>query len=179
MHLTTTGGHKDALHQKPCCTVAATVHTWLASQLLCSRFGAMWDGNLREATKFETLHTGVPSQPSRCWWTVFGNTTLPVSSSICWEGLLRGSRILKPCSRWVESPCTRLMVPTGQLRWTRGGCALVTSSGMPKLVGFGYGMVWYLDPDFHTLTSQNCTSSVLGHSAVSRKNLALRRICCA
>ena len=36
------------------------------------------------------------------------------------------------CSRWGESPCTRPMVPTGQLKWTRGGCAIVTSRGMPK-----------------------------------------------
>ena len=158
-----------------CCHCAHVVS--FTTALLKVRCNVGW--NPQGSQKIRDLHTGVPSQPSRCWWTVLGNTTLPVSSSICWEGLLRGSRILKPCSRWVESPCTRLMVPTGQLRWTRGGCALVTSSGMPKLVGFGYGMVWYLDPDFHTLTSQNCTSSVLGHSAVSRKNFALRRICCA
>ena len=58
------------------------------------------------------------------------------------------------CSRWVESPCTRPMVPTGQLKRTRGGVRSLRQEECPKLVGFGHGRVWYLVPDFHTFTSK-------------------------
>ena len=57
MHCTTTGAHKDARHQKPCCKAVSTVHILTGPQLLCSRFGAMWDGNLRESTKLWTCDT--------------------------------------------------------------------------------------------------------------------------
>ena len=57
MHCTTTGAQKDTQPQKPCCKVVAIVHSSSNQQLLCSRFGAMWDGNLRQATKLRTYNS--------------------------------------------------------------------------------------------------------------------------
>ena len=48
VHCTTTGAHKDTKPQKPCCKVVAIEHSSSIPQLLCSRFGAMWDGNPRQ-----------------------------------------------------------------------------------------------------------------------------------
>ena len=49
-----TQGHAT---QKPCCKVVAIAHSSSIQQLLCSRFGAMWDGNLREAIKLRTCNS--------------------------------------------------------------------------------------------------------------------------
>ena len=162
MHCTTTGAHKDTQPQKPCCKVVAIAHSSSIQQLLCSRFGAMWDGNLREATKLRTCNSkwDQNSTSSQEYDSKVqpGNWAHGVSANVALAD--------SACSRWLERPCTRLIVLTGQLKWTRGGCALVTSRGMPKIVNFGHGTAWYLVPDFHTFTSKNCTSLSLGHSAM-------------
>ena len=129
----------------------------------------MWDGNMREATKLGTCDTewvqnststqeccATDRSEKGCAWCLrnrFTNVTLPDSA----------------CSRWVESPCTRLVVATGRLKWTRSGCALVTSRAMPELVGSGHGAARFRVPDFHTFTSKMCTSLSLGHSAIMCK----------
>ena len=83
------------------------------------------NGNLREATKLGTCDTE---------W-VQNSTSTQEYCSTCRSEKRRYMVSPKSvhqrhvgclCSRWVESPCTRLIVPTGQLKWTRGGCALIT-----------------------------------------------------
>ena len=166
VHRTTTSAHKDTRHQKPCCKVVSTVHILTGPQLLCSRFGAMWDGNPREATQLGTCDTE---------WVLNSTSTQEYSSTGRSEKGVHGvSEIGSPTSPWLplrahggwRSFARDSMGPQANSNGPEADVHWLHQEECPNSLVSGTVPCGIAFPDFHTFTSKDCTSLSLGHSAM-------------
>ena len=153
VHCTTTGAHKDTHHQKTCCKVVAIVHSSSNQQLLCSRFGAMCDGNLREAIKLWTYNSEWV-QNSTSTQEYDSNRSIRKLGAWCLRNLFTYVfwQNQRAHDGWRETLHATDCAHRPTQMDPRRGVRSLHQEGMPKLVGFGHGTVSYLVsrfPHFH------------------------------
>ena len=171
MHCTTTGAHKDTRHRKPCCKVVSAVHILTGPQLLCSRFGAMWDGNQREATKLWTCDTD---------WS---KIRLPLRSTVHQIDQKKGCMVSPKSVHQRHLGCLCVLTVGGEplhatccaLRPTqmdpRRDVHWIHQEECPNSLVSGTVLCGIAIPISTLSLPQNCTSLSLGHSAMMSSQL--------